>query len=465
VAGIGFQLSKIGQEHGLGGVANAAIFGAFISSGPWLIMAGAVLVLNRWAAGHLTSQEHIGIQTILVYSFTLSTLIATPVATLATRATADQIYFNDRAAVSSIFLAAMSAATGLAIIAGSIAFGIAISLRPGEFLFALAIVVLLAQIWVASPLLTAVKRIRPIMVGYFAGIAVAAVLIFFFNRLGSVLLLAAIAAGLATTLMLICIAVKDEFPARARWPTQHNEYPSWLVALGLTGLANALALGIDKWILWFGRDSIQTIGSLRINPVNDQSSFLGLLTIVPGLTLMLIVTETRFSRVFDKLLAHCTGTATYRTIEKARQEVAATIIGDARILIMCQTVIAAFCWVLALQIQQFVGGDPRGIFGFRFTVVGVVFHVIALHATVVMSYYDLIPRVLLVWTTFALVSAIATVASMGAGFASFGWGYMVGALAAAMVALTLMAQATSRLTYLLFIGNNPAAVVRKGQFA
>ena len=50
---------------------------------------------------------------------------------------------------------------------------------------------------------------------------------------------------------------------------------------------------------------------------------------------------------------------------------------------------------------------------------------------------------------------------MGAGFASFGWGYMVGALAAAAVSLTLLVHATTRLVYLLFVGNNPAVVQRR----
>ena len=464
MAGIGFQLRKMGQERGLGGLANAAIFGAFFSSGPWLITAGAVLMLNRWAAAHLTMPEQVGIQTILVYSFFLSTLIAAPVAMLATRATADLIFSNDRASISSVFLAAMTVVTGLALVAGSVVFGLGVTLPLSHFTFALAIIVLLAQIWVAGPFLTAVKRIAPIMAAYLLGIIVIAVAIYLMHRMGPVLLLAAISIGLAATLLFICLGVHDEFPAPAGWPRRQSEAPWRLAVLGLTGLANAVALGIDKWILWFGPDSVRTIGSLRINPVNDQASFLGLLTIVPGLTLVLVTTETRFHNVFKKLLDQCTGTATYRTIERGRQELALSIVRDLRLLVVSQAVIAAFCWVLAPEIQRLVGGDARGIFGFRFTAIGVVFHITALHATVIMSYYDLIPRVLVVWTVFAAVSAAATVASMNAGFASFGWGYMVGALAAAVVALTLLAQATVRLTYLLFVGNNPAAVRRSREF-
>jgi polysaccharide biosynthesis protein PelG len=68
------------------------------------------------------------------------------------------------------------------------------------------------------------------------------------------------------------------------------------LALGLAGLANAKAVWIDKWMLWWAPGSMAAVGALRVNPVNDQASFLGLLTMIPGLTLILVTTETRFHR-------------------------------------------------------------------------------------------------------------------------------------------------------------------------
>ena len=66
----------------------------------------------------------------------------------------------------------------------------------------------------------------------------------------------------------------------------------------------------------------------------------------------------------------------------------------------------------------------------RFTVVGAVFHLAALFFTIILSYLDLAGRVLIVWAMFFAVSTVATLATVHAGFAWYGWGYLAGAVMA-----------------------------------
>ena len=113
---------------------------------------------------------------------------------------------------------------------------------------------------------------------------------------------------------------------------------------------------------------------------------------------------------------------------------------------------------LAVPLFELIGADPRGIFAFRHTSAGAVFHLVAIGATVVLSYYDLFARVVLIWVSFALASALATWLQWDAGFAAFGWGYMAGAVVGASVGIAMVAESTVRLVYLLFVGNNPAVV-------
>lgn len=458
MAGIGFQLNKMAREEGLGGITSAAINGAFFSSGPWLLAAGAVLLLQRWAAAFLTDDGHATVLTIIVYGFTISTVISAPLAAVGTRMTADSLYSGQQDAVSGIFLATLTWATLPAALVAGLVFGLVADLSPGEFFFAMAILVLLTQVWIASAFLTAIKQQLPVFLAYGLGFCATALPILVVTDLEPASVLAAVSVGLAITLTMICAALREEFPAPPEWPQKWSTDARQGAMLAVTGLISALAIWVDKWILWFGSDSISTVVNLRVNPINDQASFLGLLTLVPGLTLILVTTETRFSRVFEMLMAHCTGTASYRRIENARNEVANVIIRDMRLLVVGQAVLACLCWLFAPGILEFLGADPRGIFCFRFTVIGTVFQIVAIYATLILSYYDLFSRILAVWVGFALASAIATLASFDAGVASFGWGYMVGALAGATLALGLLAEATNRLTYLLFVGNNPAVV-------
>ena len=62
---------------------------------------------------------------------------------------------------------------------------------------------------------------------------------------------------------------------------------------------------------------------------------------------------------------------------------------------------------------ELIGADPRGIFAFRHTSAGAVFHLVAIGATVVLSYYDLFARVVLIWVSFALASALARLPGLG----------------------------------------------------
>ena len=140
------------------------------------------------------------------------------------------------------------------------------------------------------------RRYGAVLIAYLSGIVLVAAAVVSSGQLAAWQVLLAVAAGLMFTLLLLTRILLRRFPAPALAPPRVDWRQGALVAGA--GLMGVVAIWIDKWMLWFGSDSIVALAPLRLNPVNDLGSFLGLLTIVPGLTLMLIVTETRFrSRV------------------------------------------------------------------------------------------------------------------------------------------------------------------------
>ncbi|MCW1381902.1 exopolysaccharide Pel transporter PelG [Novosphingobium sp. KCTC 2891] len=457
MAGIGFQLERMARDGGVGGFVSASLNGAIVSSGPWVLTICAVLLLQGWIGGHLSVGAG-AIQTIMVYAFSASVVIASPFALIGVRIASDRMFDADRDAIPGILILTLSAATVPALIAGQILFGILCSFPADMALLAVAILTLLTQISVAGPFLTAMKRPWPILFSYVAGIAAASAIILVLRVDDATAILATVAAGMAVTACLMLGAFRAEFPAPPRGHVAIREKAMPALHVGLAGLMNALALWIDKWLLWFAPDSIAPVGQLRVNPIYDQASFAGLLTLIPGLSLMLFLSETRLERAFMRLVECCTGTSKLSRIEEAQQEVVATILRNLRLLIVTQFVISTICWVLAPEIFRVLGFDARGIFAFRFTVIGVIFHVATIYAAVVLSYYDLFGRIVAVWATFFAASIAATLLTWHLGFAGYGWGYMTGALAAAIMGLALVGNASSRIIYLLFVGNNPSVV-------
>ncbi len=465
MAGIGFKLAHIARTGGLGGAGTAAVHGAVISSGPWLLAAGAVMGLEHWARGHAGDAATGALQTILIYAFSVSALVAAPIVAVTTRALSDLLYSRSNEGVPGLLAAALFSVSIVALAAGAGIYGVT-GIAALDQLLAIAILVALSQIWVANLFLTAIDRHRPILMGYVAGIATAVVVTLPLAALDLRGLLAITALSLLVVDLTLLQAIRTSFAATPVWPRDWNALYRRHAHIAMGGLAATLALWLEKWLLWtLSDDSVASLGLLRHHPIYDPASFVGLLSLVPGLALLLVVTETRFDRQFMAMMDVCAGSGTISAIESARRALVRVVFENLRLLLVAQGTVAVLLWVMAPRIAELIGMDPRGIFAFRFTVLGAVFHLIALFATIILSYCDLFGRVLIVWVLFTLASVIGTLTHLHSGFAGLGWGYMAGALVAAIGGLMLVAQALGDLTYLLFVGNNPSIMGERRQWA
>lgn len=465
MAGIGFRLANMARTGGIGGAAAAAVHGATISSGPWLLAAAAVMALEQWSRGHAGADAAGALQTILIYAFSVSALIAGPIVAVTTRALSDLLYARKSGDAPGLLAASLMSVTLVALPVGAVIYALA-GLAPVDQLLSIGILALLAQIWVANLFLTAIHGHRAILGGYAAGAGAASLAAWPIDATGLRGLLVLTVIGLLATDLCLLRAIRVSFAGVPNWPAEWGRVFRRHAHIAVGGAAAAVAIWIDKWLSWvLSDDSVASLGLLRHHPIYDPASFLGLLALVPGLTLLLVVTETRFDRQFMAVMAACAGAGTIGSIDAERRTLGRVVIENLRLLAVAQATIAVLLWVLAPAIADWVGLDARGIFAFRFTVVGTVFHLIALFATIILSYCDLFGRVLVVWALFAVFSAIGTLAHLSAGFAGLGWGYMAGAAIAAVAGLTLVAQAIGDLTYLLFVGNNPSIMGERRRWA
>ena len=457
MAGIGFRLIRMASRAGVGGTLAAAVHGAAISAGPWLCMSAAMLGLQAWLHDRIDPAVLRAVQAVLAHAFSLSALVAAPIVAVSTRMVADALHARQPAAIPGILLAALATGVAGATIMAVPLFGILAALGPAETLLAIGCLVLLAVVWIATLFLTAIRDHARVLTAYAAGIASAVPIAALTPPGGTAVLpLAAVATGALVVAALLLAAIRAGFPQPAAWPADWWTGFARHRQVALAGLCATAAIWIDKWILWHAPGSVAATGALRLNPLYDGASFLGLLSLVAGLTLILLVVETRFDRSFGRLMAACTGHAVLGRLDTLRADVATVVVEGGRVLFVAQAALALLLWVTAPMLLAAAGIDPRGIVGFRFVAAGALFHVMILYATIILSYYDLNGRALLVSAGFLAVSAGATWATRDMGFARFGWGYLAGAIFGAVVGLAAVWLATRDLLYLLFIGNNPA---------
>lgn len=463
MAGIGFKLAKMARDGGIGGIVGAALHGTAISAGPWLVTAASVVVLAQWSRLGMAGADAALVHSLLIYAFSLTAVIAAPIGILTTRLVSDALFAGQSARIPGMVGPALALGGSIAAVVASILFGWVAPMPFPVALLAVLLFTILTQIWIAAPLITAAQRYGMVLAAYVFGIAVIAVAIAMMPQPDAWQVLAAIVAGLAVTLVMLCVVLVRRFPAPARLPAAPLIARRQGVLVALAGLLSVVAIWIDKWMLWLGPQSVEALSTLRLNPINDFGSFLGLLTLVPGLTLMLIVTETRFDRVFSDLMARCTGTSRLARIEEARADLVRTMFDGLRVLLISQLIVAASAWVLAVPLIDLIGADIRVIFAFRQTALGAVFHLIAIASTVVLAYFNLFGRIVAVWSAFTLTSAIATLWLWQTGVGAFGWGYLAGAVMAAAIGIAMVANATVNLIFMLFVGNNPAVVGAGGR--
>lgn len=457
MAGIGFQLNRLAREGGLGGSVAAGIVGVAVSSGPWLCTAGGVAAFQALFRERLSHADMMSLQILLVYVFALSAMIAATVGMIVTRLVADAIFLDQMRRIPSLLFAALASVSALAALIGALVLGGLSDLPPMVVVLGITSLVLLSQMWVLSLFVTAVQRFGGILAAYALGIGVSVPVAWMVSGGGGLIGPAfSLTVCLAVITGSLLVVVRRDFPGPALWPadwigTVWREYH-----VTLAGIFATAALWVDKWVMWFAPGSIAASGHLRFHPLHDSATYLGLLSLIPGLALILIMVETRFDRAFSALVTLCTGRATLGRIEEARRDVVAAIGDGLRILLVGQGILAFVLWVTAPAIMSTIGADPRAIIGFRYVIVGNLFHLLTLFATMILSYYDLNGRVLLAWAGFFAGSLIGTLMIADMGFAGLGWGYLVGAVSGAIIALAGVVMANRELLYLLFVGNNPA---------
>ncbi|MET0375216.1 MAG: exopolysaccharide Pel transporter PelG, partial [Rhizorhabdus sp.] len=274
MAGIGFQLAKTAREGGVGGIVGAAAFGAIISAGPWLITAIAMALLDGWTLRHLGSEGGRVVQTVLVYAFSLSALAAAPIGILATRMAADRIFARDAAGVTGIVIVALAAGGALALAVGALVFGLLAGLPLLQATIATIILAWLTQIWIAAPLLTALRRYRAVPLAYLFGIAFAAIALLLIPHPGITQALAVIAAGIGLTLAAIVWVIRGHFATIATLPPRHAIAPQLARIVAAAGVAAGGGMWVDKLGLWVGPHSIAAGGLVRGNPNKQQGSLL-----------------------------------------------------------------------------------------------------------------------------------------------------------------------------------------------
>lgn len=452
MAGIGFELRRLTARRQYTGLLHACVSAALLSAGPWIISILSLMLLT-WLLHHALPPDSVRLITsTITHVYALALVLTGPVQLVLTRHTSDCFSAKNRDAVFPSFLGALILTSALSAAAGGWFFLTQVPAPPLYQAAAAALFVHVACIFVASTYLSALRHYNRIVfaffIGYGVGVALAYLLTWNYGATGTLL---GFLAGHLVLFIMLTAAVYGEFGRGSgslfAFVRSFLRFP----ALMLCGLCYNLAMWIDKFFFWwFSQSSIQIAGALHAAPDYDLAIYLSLLSIVPGMAVFFLQVETAFSERYHAFFDAVQNGGTFRELVKAKHALVHSLRDGFSRLIKIQglttTVLVIFADHLAAWFQ--IGFVQTGIF--RITLFGALLLVVFLSMLTVLFYFDDRKGALLCSFVFLLANASLSALTLFQDEAWYGYGFVVAAGLALLIAALRVNQRIEQLEYRTF---------------
>ena len=456
MAGIGFELQKLVNRDDLLGPARGLFYAAAIVTGPWILTVAAIAIISYSSAGTGVQGGLSLFRTIIIYNFAISLVLSAPIAMITTRFLADRIYDGDETETSAVLIASILIVLAVQFPVPLVIYFLVATISPGLAFLACANYFTVAALWVAIIFLTTLKNYAPVIFSFAVGLLVSTIGAMTLRDLGTPGLIVGFTAGIALTLFMILGRTLGEFRAPLVWPRVYLKSFIAFPALAIAAFAYNAAIWVDKWIFWFSPSFATHTAGLPTYPPYDGAMFYAHLTLVPGLAVFFALVETKFYSQYRRFYWFVQNHGSLKEIEEAQQELIACAASGGRMLLILHLAIAITVLLLAPTIASALSLNLTQIGIFRFAVLGTAAHAFLLYGLILLAYFDLQKRVLMLSILFLVLNAVFTLATQYLGYAYLGAGYFLAALMAATITVTVAHREMARLRYLTFVGNNPA---------
>jgi uncharacterized membrane protein len=457
MAGIGFALRKLTRRDDLLGILQGYAHSAVISSGPWLFTILSLAGINLFSTSLVSLDQLITFRVIIIYNFAFSVVFTAPITMVATRYLADAIFKQRVDDAPGMMLVVLGLCYGVSLLAAG-PFYLGYSGLPLPVaLGALANFILIAGVWGVSLFLSALKDYTSVTLSFAVGMSLAlAGCIALAGPFGTAGMVWGFSFGLALIQIALIARVLSEYPYPVLQPFAFLGYFRRYWDLALIGLVGQFALWADKWMMWFAPERTLVAGTMPVYAAYDAAMFIAYLTIVPGLMVFTVNIETQFFERYQAFYADIQAHATYQLIQRNHRILVLSLLVGVRNLIILQGGVTALALLTAPQIIDLLNLNYSQIGVFRLGILGAFFQVMLMFCTVLLSYFDLRRRNLMVQLIYFIANLVLTWVFSSIDFVWYGYGYFLASVIACCAAYLMAADAILRLPYIAFVHNNPS---------
>ena len=451
MAGIGFRLKKLIADESVSGWLRAHLYGAVVSSGPWLLSVFTLAALSVLAREVLRSPALEIFRSTVIYSYTVSLITTGAAHMVVTRYLADSLWLGHAGALVATFRWTIGAtALSHALLAAPF-YLLCPDLNAADRVFGVLLFVVVASTWMTMIFLGAAQDYASVVLAFFVGNM---------GSLGAALLLghwvggsgylAGFLVGQTAIFFVLAARVEREFPGESSIDAREllgafRRYPE-LVWAGV--LYNA-AIAVDRVLFWASPLGWR-VGGWFFASSYDAPLFFAYVSVVPSLALFLVSIETSFYDRYREYYGAVTRHGTLRQVLDAKRAMGAALRDGLRILLLVQAPITMVGMLIAPWLAALVGLSHLQVSTLRAALVGAGLHALALFASIVLLYFDRRRAAVEVAGVFFAGNALLTLGTILLGPAYSGFGYALAALAACAWGYRRIEQTFDDLEYLTF---------------
>lgn len=461
MAGIGFALKRLSENDNLASQSLAAGHAIIVTSGPWVIIMAGLALITGLGTPILGAEQTTIFRILVIYSFALSLIVTVPIALETTLRISALLFERRFTEVQAVYFGALVITAAVALVAGWLVFGALLRLPHILFLAALFCGVQVSLLWLAMSLVAAIRQYTMVTLAFAIGLSVSVALGLALARLGHGTpgLLMGFGAGLCLSFCILNALIIRTFPGHLATieavlaGLRHARLRS--MTFLLAGLASAVAVWIDKLVVWQSGEALVVGSGLIHAPRYDVPMFIAYLSVVPVMSAVAIWLETGFFDNYRLYRNIVRAGGTFRHIETQRIELAHGTIRTIFSAFVVQLAVSIALAIASPLIVSLLNLDFETLPVLRLALVGAAFHFLFLACCGVILFVQHGPAYLWLQGVFVVLNGALT-AAMLFNPDLLGLGYVFAAALSALVAYAVMLRTLGALNRLTFIDNNPS---------
>lgn len=450
MAGIGIELKKILKRGTYLSEFEAYLYGAMVSSGPWLMSVICLGILGILRGTSLSITEHEIFRSTIIYTYAFSLIYVGSVQLVVTRYLADQLYIkNEKITMPTFFTCTVLIVVGGGLFAGLFYYPFKISILhklSGVILF-----ILVSMIWVCMIFLCVIKDYTSVVFAFAGGTITSIFAAPYIARfLGIEGYLLGYILGQAIIFFWLLSKLLIEFPISGLWNKdlfQHFRKFRDLIAIGI--IYN-LAIWSDKFVFWFAPDARLIVPWFRTHDFYEGAMFFSYLTIVPSLALFMVNIETKFYDHYRHYYGRIVGKQNLSSIIREKHLMVLMLKDSMRMVFIFQGAITITCLVLAPYLVKLAHLSPMQIPIFRICLIGSFLQVLLAMNIIILFYFDLRKHVLTISLLFLFSNVLFSMLSIKLGTQFYGYGYTYACFLSLIVAYNYLDASVKDLEYITF---------------